>query len=242
MARLLRELVRRRPSSNNFIATLTHRDPSILSPPLGLHQPILGQTKLENGGGLNPRNEDLRPTEEVVHLRKSQIYPSFSFGYFLDPIVPSGLIQSQMVVPVEADTEHPGMIWADSVKKKRKKKMNKHKYKKLRKRLRRKTKTWLDWFPCSIFQGATIFGAASGRVIAFWYFITSFSEDDLDASLTAIVDAFRLEKLYPSSPAPPSSPFFGSTWTLVVEFCSLHTALKLGYTEGWGWNHFFLLC
>jgi len=145
MARLLRELVRRRPSSNNFIATLPHRDPSILSPPLGLHQPIMGQTKLENGGGLNPGNEGLRPTEEVAHLRKSQIYPSFSFGYFLDPIVPSGLIQSQMVMPVEADMEHPGMIWADSVKKKRKKKMNKHKYKKLRKRLRRKTKTWLDW-------------------------------------------------------------------------------------------------
>lgn len=209
MARLLRELVRRRPSSNNFIATLTHRDPSILSPLLGMHQPILGQTELENGGGLNPRNEGLRPTEAVAHLRKSQVYPSFSFGYFLDPIMPSGLVQSQMVMPVEADTEHPGMVWADSVKKKRKKKMNKHKYKKLRKRLRRKTKNWLDWFLCSIFQVATIFVAASARVIAFWYFITSFSEDDLDASLAARVHAFRLELLYPSCPAPPHPLFFG---------------------------------
>ena len=96
---------------------------------------------LDNGGGLNPRNEGLRSTGEVAHLSKLQIYPSFSFGYFMDPIIPSGLVQSQLVRPVLPDAEHAGMIWADSVKKKRKKKMNKHKYKKLRKRLRRKTKT-----------------------------------------------------------------------------------------------------
>ncbi|KAJ8451579.1 hypothetical protein Cgig2_018213 [Carnegiea gigantea] len=201
MARLLRELVRRRPSSNNFIATLTHRDRSILSPPLGLHQPILGQTKLENGGGLNPRNEGLRPTEEVAHLRKSQIYPSFSFGYFLDPIVPSGLIQSQMVMAVEADMEHPAMIWADSVKKKRKKKMNKHKYKKLRKRLR--FRVVYSKMPPSLVL-LVLVSLLSDT-------ITSFSEDDLDASLAAIVDAYRLELLYPSCPAPPPPPFFWST-------------------------------
>jgi len=140
MARLLRELLRR-PSSNRFIATLTHQNPSELSPPLYLHQQILDHTKFDHGGGLNPSNNGLIGAEEVAHFNKLQIYPSFSFGFFLDPVMQSGLAPSQLVRLGRGEAEHPDMIWADSVKKKRKKKMNKHKYKKLRKRLRRKTKT-----------------------------------------------------------------------------------------------------
>lgn len=63
-------------------------------------------------------------------------YPSFSFGLFLNPVCPNGLITSEED-NIVADESHK--IWADSVKKKRKRKMNKHKLKKLRKRLRRKT-------------------------------------------------------------------------------------------------------
>lgn len=136
MARLLRELIRK-PSSSRFIATFTHQNPSNLSPPLFVHQSFLGQTKFDHGNGLNPVNQGLTD--------KLQIYPSFSFGFFMDPNLQSGLGSSLLVVP---ELEHSGMMWADSVKKKRKKKMNKHKYKKLRKRLRRKTKTWsglLHW-------------------------------------------------------------------------------------------------
>ncbi|PHT55395.1 hypothetical protein CQW23_03881 [Capsicum baccatum] len=67
-------------------------------------------------------------------------FPSFSFGHFLNPVCPNGLIKAEenkednVVVDDEAHK-----IWADSVKKKRKRKMNKHKLKKLRKRLRKKT-------------------------------------------------------------------------------------------------------
>ncbi|MCD9558577.1 hypothetical protein HAX54_015983 [Datura stramonium] len=64
-------------------------------------------------------------------------YPSFSFGLFLNPVCPNGLITSEEDNVVADESQHK--IWADSVKKKRKRKMNKHKLKKLRKRLRRKT-------------------------------------------------------------------------------------------------------
>lgn len=143
MARLLRELVRRQ-SSNRFIATLTNQTPSIASSPsLFLQKPFIGQPKFDHGGGggLNPSSEDLTNIKEVAHLSKLQIYPSFSLGFFLDPVLPYGSGSSQIIASESADVEHPGTMWADSVKKKRKTKMNKHKYKKLRKRLRRKTKT-----------------------------------------------------------------------------------------------------
>ncbi|KAK2664474.1 hypothetical protein Ddye_003048 [Dipteronia dyeriana] len=68
-----------------------------------------------------------------------QFYPSFPFGYCLNPISSSGFDQLKAVDAEEVESEEARTIWADSVKKKRKKKMNKHKYKKLRKRLRRKT-------------------------------------------------------------------------------------------------------
>ncbi|KNA21519.1 hypothetical protein SOVF_042460 [Spinacia oleracea] len=133
MARLLRELIRKPSTSSRFIATLSHQNPTNLSPSLLFNQSILfGKTNFDNGGGLNPSSN--QGLAEATHFSKSQIYPSFSLGYFLDPISPPGLVS-------EPEVEDRGMMWADSVKKKRKKKMNKHKYKKLRKRLRRKTKT-----------------------------------------------------------------------------------------------------
>ncbi|RZC71314.1 hypothetical protein C5167_035053 [Papaver somniferum] len=70
-------------------------------------------------------------------LSKSQLfYPSFPFGYFLNP---NTITQIKMDDAVEEVSEDEKTVWADSVKKKRKKKMNKHKLKKLRKRLRRQT-------------------------------------------------------------------------------------------------------
>ncbi|KAG8384902.1 hypothetical protein BUALT_Bualt04G0166500 [Buddleja alternifolia] len=67
----------------------------------------------------------------------SHLYPTFSFGFFLNPISPPALIRPE---PDEGMTpDDSRTIRADSVKKKRKKKMNKHKLRKLRKRLRRKT-------------------------------------------------------------------------------------------------------
>ncbi|GFP94098.1 hypothetical protein PHJA_001554200 [Phtheirospermum japonicum] len=67
------------------------------------------------------------------------IYPTFPFGFFLDPISPTQLIRSEP--HAETTPDESVIIRADSVKKKRKKKMNKHKLRKLRKRLRKKTKT-----------------------------------------------------------------------------------------------------
>ncbi|KAH1074665.1 hypothetical protein J1N35_026993 [Gossypium stocksii] len=72
-----------------------------------------------------------------------KLYPSFRFGYLLNPVNSIGFdpmaIMEVEEGEVETEDDNAGKVWADSVKKKRKKKMNKHKYKKLRKRLRRKT-------------------------------------------------------------------------------------------------------
>ncbi|MBA0805844.1 hypothetical protein Gohar_005333 [Gossypium harknessii] len=72
-----------------------------------------------------------------------KLYPSFPFGYLLNPVSSIGFdpmaIMEVEEGKVETEDDNAGEVWADSVKKKRKKKMNKHKYKKLRKRLRRKT-------------------------------------------------------------------------------------------------------
>ncbi|KAJ4712468.1 DUF1713 domain protein [Melia azedarach] len=67
------------------------------------------------------------------------VFPSFPFGYCLNPMSSNGFDQLNAIEADEVETDDARTIWADSVKKKRKKKMNKHKYKKLRKRLRRKT-------------------------------------------------------------------------------------------------------
>jgi hypothetical protein len=74
------------------------------------------------------------PTQDVKPLQF--YYPSFPFGFCLNPISATGFGQ---VKAMEEDVDDSRTLWADSVKKKRKKKMNKHKYQKLRKRLGRKS-------------------------------------------------------------------------------------------------------
>ena len=82
---------------------------------------------------------DPTTTDNPVFAQKFQFYPSFPFGYCLNPISSSGFDQLKVDETEEVESDDARTIWADSVKKKRKKKMNKHKYKKLRKRLRRQT-------------------------------------------------------------------------------------------------------
>ncbi|KAK9675500.1 hypothetical protein RND81_11G010700 [Saponaria officinalis] len=142
MSRLLKELFIRKPNSSRFLSSLTHQNPSFdikITPKLyANYQSIINPSK---NNCFRVKDEEKGDELGMTQLRNLQIYPSFSFGYFLNPVLPSGSGQFQVGMPVGDETEHSGMMWADSVKKKRKKKMNKHKYKKLRKRLRRKTKT-----------------------------------------------------------------------------------------------------
>ncbi|MCL7051762.1 hypothetical protein MKW94_024111 [Papaver nudicaule] len=78
------------------------------------------------------------PNNEDTALSRSQMfYPSFPFGYFLNPNSTTQIKMNEEVEEVSSEDEKT--VWADSVKKKRKKKMNQHKLKKLRKRLRRQT-------------------------------------------------------------------------------------------------------
>ncbi|KAL6174968.1 hypothetical protein ACLB2K_051612 [Fragaria x ananassa] len=65
-------------------------------------------------------------------------FPSFPFGFCLNPIAQIG---SRRLGDGVGSDDEAGTIWADSVKKKRKRKMNKHKLRKLRKSLRRKTRS-----------------------------------------------------------------------------------------------------
>ncbi|GMJ00084.1 hypothetical protein like AT5G63150 [Hibiscus trionum] len=87
-----------------------------------------------------------KPENSLENGKSTQpfkLYPSFPFGYLLNPISSIGFdplaVAEIEEAAAESDRDDDGTVWADSVKKKRKKKMNKHKYKKLRKRLRRKT-------------------------------------------------------------------------------------------------------
>ncbi|KDO69423.1 hypothetical protein CISIN_1g035601mg, partial [Citrus sinensis] len=79
-------------------------------------------------------------SENDNSIQSFRFYPSFPFGYCLNPISSTGFSQLNAIDAGVVETDDDATtVWADSVKKKRKKKMNKHKYKKLRKRLRRKT-------------------------------------------------------------------------------------------------------
>ncbi|ESR53221.1 DUF1713 domain-containing protein [Citrus sinensis] len=79
-------------------------------------------------------------SENDNSIQSFRFYPSFPFGYCLNPISSTGFCQLNAIDAGVVETDNDATtVWADSVKKKRKKKMNKHKYKKLRKRLRRKT-------------------------------------------------------------------------------------------------------
>ncbi|KAK1312945.1 hypothetical protein QJS10_CPA06g01253 [Acorus calamus] len=122
MAAILRRILRKTPPSLKPIRPLsTLHPPNPPSPHLPLQTPV------------KPPTND----ERIPPVHPPLIYPSFSFGCFLDPIRPTSSDDGGGVTGDEDDVDRT--VWADSVKKKRKKKMNKHKYKKLRKRLRRQT-------------------------------------------------------------------------------------------------------
>ncbi|KAK9052711.1 hypothetical protein SSX86_029341 [Deinandra increscens subsp. villosa] len=121
----------RKPFNGSTIRALLHRQ-NLTQPliPHLLHQLQPNSTPI----GKNPF-PDFSPADQTARFN---IYPSFSFGCFLNPISSSGFLDSNPEEAPELDGSgsSTGMIWADSVKKKRKKKMNKHKLKKLKKRLR----------------------------------------------------------------------------------------------------------
>ncbi|KAK9277371.1 hypothetical protein L1049_006914 [Liquidambar formosana] len=138
MANALQKLIRK-PSYQRIITCFNHQKPPDVVAPPSLYQFQISQTKLEdNKHNLNPIL--CSPTnEKLTHHHPLQIYPSFPFGYCLNPISPSGFDPSHPLKAEWVESDESRMVWADSVKKKRKKKMNKHKYKKLRKSLRRQT-------------------------------------------------------------------------------------------------------
>ncbi|KAL8124275.1 hypothetical protein AgCh_012066 [Apium graveolens] len=131
MASILQKLARNN-STTRLITCFTN--PISTHPPL----PFFNHLSQTNPTQLVPLTPSQPKTEGPFSHHPLHFYPSFSFGCFLNPISLSGLVQSgnQEEEAVSGDS---GLIWADSVKKKRKRKMNKHKLKKLRKRLRRKT-------------------------------------------------------------------------------------------------------
>ena len=137
MAAAVRKLLRK-PSYQRILPCLNNgKSSNLVAPPL-LHKPYPPETKSDAEPNLNPC-QGSSTTENHTHYSSFQIYPSFPFGYCLNPIPSPVLEQSQPLKVEEVDSDDSRTIWADSVKKKRKKKMNKHKYKKLRKRLRRRT-------------------------------------------------------------------------------------------------------
>ncbi|GFQ00691.1 hypothetical protein PHJA_002213000 [Phtheirospermum japonicum] len=99
----------------NILPSLLHHPPSLVAVP-------------ENH---NAQNEKKAAIDNRFH-----VFPSFSFGLFLNPNFSSGLRQIEAVRAEISDLDESQIMWADSVKKKRKKKMNKHKLRKLRKRVR----------------------------------------------------------------------------------------------------------
>ncbi|XP_057982308.1 uncharacterized protein LOC131167520 [Malania oleifera] len=136
MASVLQKLLRK--SSSARIATvLSNCQAPNFSAPLAFYQPHVAETTSNHDctSNLTPLSRS-RKTDELSPSQSLRVYPSFSIGYFLNPISSSGLLQSK---PDDVVSDGLPTIWADSVKKKRKKKMNKHKYKKLRKRLRQKS-------------------------------------------------------------------------------------------------------
>ncbi|XP_076911139.1 uncharacterized protein LOC143569013 [Bidens hawaiensis] len=125
MSQLFHKILRKPINGTTIRALISHQSPPQSAIPHLVHHP---QPNFITP--LPESSSDDKPTR----FSRVHIYPSFSFGYFLNPISSSGLPDSW---PQEdPDVDGSGMIWADSVKKKRKKKMNKHKLKKLKKRLR----------------------------------------------------------------------------------------------------------
>ncbi|KAK1438172.1 hypothetical protein QVD17_03976 [Tagetes erecta] len=129
MSQVFHKILRKPLNQNTIRALINHQNP--IQTPIShlLHQPQLNtKTPFSDSSSVN----------ESTHFNRLHIYPSFSFGYFLNPISSNGLLDftPEEVPDFDGSGSGGGMIWADSVKKKRKKKMNKHKLKKLKKRLR----------------------------------------------------------------------------------------------------------
>ncbi|GMY14998.1 hypothetical protein FCV25MIE_10237 [Fagus crenata] len=140
MATLIHKLTKNRSS----IRTITTLKTQLFPKPkfyLIPHQTHIAKTKPEDYEN-NPIHL-LGPTSgaEVEPTQTLRFFPSFPFGYCLNPAFSTGFEGFAEGEAGEVESEDARTVWADSVKKKRKKKMNKHKYKKLRKRLRRKSRT-----------------------------------------------------------------------------------------------------
>lgn len=146
MASLVHKLTKNTPSIRTiFITTLNTPLFPKPTPSFIPHQTPLHTTKQPEEYANDPVPL-LGPNgrAKVDAVQTIRFFPSFPFGYCLNPVSSTGferfgVLEAQEVEPDDDDARR---VWADSVKKKRKKKMNKHKYKKLRKRLRRKARAW----------------------------------------------------------------------------------------------------
>ncbi|OVA20545.1 protein of unknown function DUF1713 [Macleaya cordata] len=138
MAGVLQKLLRK-ASPVRIITNFNNPLPPNISVPLILHQPHPIDFKPNDPiTDLNPILGSPNCDKNALN-RSQQIYPSFPFGYYLNPISQTGISITEQDEEVNGSGKDEKTVWADSVKKKRKKKMNKHKYRKLRKRLRRQT-------------------------------------------------------------------------------------------------------
>ncbi|KAH9791087.1 DUF1713 domain-containing protein [Citrus sinensis] len=136
MASCLQKLLKKPPPTRLIFSLHTQQSSNLTAPPLLLNHQAHIDTVPDHH---HHRLDSFPPTKEnLTNFTSSFFYPSFPFGFFLDPILSTGSILSEPDDVVSDDVLET-VVWADSVKKKRKKKMNKHKYKKLRKRLRRQT-------------------------------------------------------------------------------------------------------
>lgn len=132
MASALQKLLRKSPATTIITSfhpsqALPPKNPLELEP-LALHRSPIVEV-----------HRPIHPSTSTEHLGSScstVIFPSFPFGFPLNPISPTGFRSHE---DLNGDDDDSGALWADSVKKKRKRKMNKHKYKKLRKRMRRQS-------------------------------------------------------------------------------------------------------
>ena len=127
MASALQKLLRKSPFTR-IITTIRNSQSSNQLERLAYHHyPVVKINRECQTTNVNPVSEEFNPS------RFTTIYPSFPFGFALNPISSTGFVPAEAN---DAALDDSRKMWADSVKKKRKKKMNKHKYKKLRKRMR----------------------------------------------------------------------------------------------------------
>ena len=125
MAQIFHKVLRKPFNGSTIRALLNHQNST---------QPLIPHLEPNTTNPFPASSSDDKSTQ----FNRFHVYPSFSVGYFLNPIPSSGFPDSKPEEDPRPDgsSSSTEMIWADSVKKKRKKKMNKHKLKKLKKRLR----------------------------------------------------------------------------------------------------------